>query len=746
MPKLDGVRLDRKRWALVAAGAAVLACLVPPVTADHTSDTVPGVIVPTGRQEYFVLGYEQHLYNMLNRIYDVVGAPLATNRMNSVVSVVASADDQIVTYDHWEDGLEADPWSTTPSLATTLVLGDNDPANGRACDWMTCAPGHPADGLLRGDALTFVSNQTCTGNAAVQCYVAIPRAAAAIRFDGGDRIVTSGGPLSIVHDQNPDSPYSGGSTEVLPKQAYAGASSYSIPVGEDQFTAPNTPYEFVEFAAIDIVAFEANTQVFINSPGVPTVSLTLQAGQHYTNCYGYDTTTFACNQGAIGSVAGSAGAVTINAGTKISSTKPVAILLFTANAGNYATDFLPVLPDLLHGNDYILPSPGDDPTLNGGSRPLNIYAYNPDPANALVVSTIDTNGPATLALAANQTRDYSTRTCAGACPTTYVPSNSSVRLTANRNFWGVAVHDHQGQANDWGYAWLATSFLKSSYTVPYAPGVRNPVAAALARATYDGRQRRGLPAAPPASGPGACDSINRSPVFVAATRDGTCVKVDFNDDGVYDTSTPTATTFPTTAPATDCTCGADSLRPASGLTNCLYLDRTPSRSSASTTTPTTTTPGHGWSPSAGSRSRWPTGRTPTRPSARTTIQDTGYTVYPLTQRFLDPVLIVGKDRLPHRRLRGGGRPGHLHALPPILRLPAAHQLTATTSCPRASRRYVPGSTLITYPNLAQGTDDPRSSTATRCPATAVPRTVLPLLDAQPEQPGRGSAPDHPSSR
>ena len=494
---------------------------------------LPGVVVPTGRQEYFVLGYEQHLYNMLRRIYDEWGAALATNRMNSVVSAVVSADDQIVTYDHWEDGLEADPWSLTPSLATTLVLGDNDPANGRACDWMTCGPGHAEDALLRGDALTFASNQTCTGNAAVQCYVAIPRAAAAIRFDGGDRIVTSGGPLSIIHDQNPNSPYSGGSTEVLPKQAYAGASSYSIPVGENLFAGDNTPYEFVQFAAIDLVAFEADTQVFINSPGAGTVSFTLQAGQHYTNCNGYNAATFDCNQGAIDSVAGAAAPVTINAGTKISSTKPVAILLFTAAHGNYATDFMPVLPDLLHGNDYILPSPGDNPAVNG-NRPFNVYAYDPDPVNALVVGTTDTNGSATLSLAANQTRDYSARTCAGACPTTYVPSDSSVRLTAPRNFWGVAVHDHQGASNDWGYAWLATAFLKSSYTVPYAPGVRDPVAAAAARATYDGRNDADCRQPPQAPGPGACDSINRAPVFVAAAQDATYVKVDFDNDGVYD--------------------------------------------------------------------------------------------------------------------------------------------------------------------------------------------------------------------
>lgn len=126
--------LGRRKGALLAA---ILVLLARPVRAE-----VPGVVVPTGRQESFVLGYEQHLYNMLNCIYDEYGAPLGSNRMNSVVSVVASADDQVVTYDHWEDGLDADPWSTTlvPG-STTLVLGDNDPTNGRACDWMTCAAG-----------------------------------------------------------------------------------------------------------------------------------------------------------------------------------------------------------------------------------------------------------------------------------------------------------------------------------------------------------------------------------------------------------------------------------------------------------------------------------------------------------------------------------------------------------------------------------------------------------------------------
>jgi uncharacterized repeat protein (TIGR01451 family) len=692
MAKPDCVTLDRRPTALAAAVAA--AALLAGGTLEAQ---VPGVIVPTGRQEYFVLGHEQHLYNMLRRIYDVYGAPLATNRMNSVVSVVASADDQLVTYDHWEDGLEADPWSTTPTLATTLVLGDNDPTNGRACDWMACPPGHPADRILRGDALTFASGQTCTGNAAVQCYVAIPRAAAAIRFDGGDRIVTSGGPLSIIHDQNPDSPYSGGSTEVLPKQAYAGASSYSIPVGEDLYAGPNTPYEFVQFAAIDLVAFEADTQVFINSPGASPPSRSPFRPASTTELQRLRRGTFDCNQGAIDSVGGAAGAVTINAGTKISSTKPVAILLFTANTGNYATDFMPILPDLLHGNDYILPSPGDNPNLNT-NRPLNVYAYNPDPVNALVVSTIDTNGPATVSLAANQTRDYSARTCTGACPTTYVPSDSSVRLTANRNFWGVAVHDHQGTSNDWGYAWLATTFLKSSYTVPYAPGVGDPAAAAAARATYDGRNDADCRQPPQPPGPGACDSINRAPVFVAAAQDGTYVKVDFNNDGVYDIIDRTSDDLPDNGQATDSTCGTDPY--GLGFTNCLYLVNALQILRIYDYRHTNT----------GITGRRPRGK-PIAMSYGQTL--TGHRIgrHPghrlrstCCQRFLDPVHIAGKDVSPTVVPGSGGQATFTLYLHSFTFQPLTN-VVATDFLP-AGLTYVPGSTLITYPNLAQGTTDP----------------------------------------
>jgi hypothetical protein len=95
--------------------------------------------IPTGYQEYFVLGHEQQVWNLLNRVVlgEGGGNYTAAAGMNSVVSAVASADGQRLYYDHWEDGLEAD--ILNPVQATTWVLGDGNAANGDACQWTTSA-------------------------------------------------------------------------------------------------------------------------------------------------------------------------------------------------------------------------------------------------------------------------------------------------------------------------------------------------------------------------------------------------------------------------------------------------------------------------------------------------------------------------------------------------------------------------------------------------------------------------------
>jgi hypothetical protein len=215
--------------------------------------------VPTGTQSYFVLGHDEHVNDMMNAVrLSEGGTGFGTAANNSIVSAVASADNQVIFYDQWEDGFDADLQGPGAPQATSLILGDGDPANGRACDWTqdprvlggngVCDSVAAEDVLFRGTAVTLNSDQgtgACgIGTPAlpnVRCSVPLPRgtaplAASAHRFDGGDLLVTSGGPLSIVHSQDPLYAYVGGATEMLSQQATANATAFTVPIGENLYS------------------------------------------------------------------------------------------------------------------------------------------------------------------------------------------------------------------------------------------------------------------------------------------------------------------------------------------------------------------------------------------------------------------------------------------------------------------------------------------------------------------------------
>ncbi len=695
------------------AGLALAGALLAGAPAAG-AEALSGVIVPTGRQEYFVLGYDQHVWNMMQRVRTGEGGPAFDNGMNSVVSAVASADGQVVVYDHWEDGFEADPWA--PVQTNTLVLGDGSATNGRACDYtndprIVCGTA-TQDVLFRGSPITFNSDRGLTGcTFGIRCTVPVNPRGIATRFDGGDRLLTSGGPLALIHNQFPPPyPQIGGSTEVLPRQAFTGATSYYIPAGEDRY-AFGGPYQMFQYTAVNIVAFDDDTQVFINSPGGTggTVSLTLDRGQHYTNCLTYEATApFRCTGGAIDGVA--ATGLTINADTKISATGPIAILLFSGGDGTWATDFVPILPDLLHGNDYILPAPGDNPAVKG-NRPLNVYIYNPDAVNAISVTASDrTPRTSTIALPANSTRDY--RAAVGE-----VPANSTVRLTSNRSFWGLALHDHLQSGVDWGYSWLATDFLTRAYTASFSPGVNDPATNSTPanRIALGGVYTGNTPGTDPdctvpPAGPGVCDTVNRSPLFVSASLDNTLVKVDFDNDGLFDYVDTDSDDYPNNGVGDDGTCDPAPASPWNlpGLTSCLYridalqslrvydykdYDNTGTRIQA--TKPIAVAYGQDTDQADGGDP----------------ILDTGYTVYPLSQRFLDPVLVVGKAASPTVVSGATGGPVTFtitvrsYAFTPITGLTVTDLLPLGLS----AADYVAGSTLVTYPDLSQGTADPTTS-------------------------------------
>jgi uncharacterized repeat protein (TIGR01451 family) len=865
------------RWMRVALGTVGLTFLlaVTPAAAQQ---------VPTGFQEYYVLGQEQHVWNLFARVIQGEGGYTTGSGTNSVVSAVATADGQRIYYDHWEDGLEAD--ILNPTQPTTMILGDGNPANGDACAWTTspCAN----DTITAGMDLTFNSNQGITQGGAladacalegtvndVKCSVpmnprmggpvsvatitragavatvtttwphkwvsgnlvtiagatlaqyngnftvtyvtpytftypvagapvspavgtltavdtgaivsslvqaggiatattaaphgfstgvfvtisgatqagyngtfsitrtgantftyAVPigtaatatgaiRAFAILRFDGGDHIVTTGGPVSFVHNQDPKCTANcntsnmtiiGGATEVLSKQTFQNATAYSVPIGENLYQGAGTTTQPFRYSAIDLVAFDDNTSVVINSPGSGVLNLTLNKGEHFTNCYTYNNAARQpCTAGQIDGPTRSvvvSPTIALNAGTKVSTSGPISGLLFAAGDGTFATHFMPLLPDLLHGTDYLIPSPGDNPAAcpnppcAPGSvpevdyRPTMHYIFNPDTTTSVTVTWTDTGGTGTVTVGPNSTVDYCVATGrTGAAANPCVPANSTVRLTSSRRFWGATIHDHQGVISDWAYAWLATRFLARDYTAAYSPGTRQ-----VARCAGGGD--------PPVGG---CDSNNRAPIWVAATQDNTYVRIDLNGDGIPNfvdingdgCPDASANTTPTDATCQYTQVGACPV-PAAG--RCVYQVNTLQtlRVYDYIDMSNTGTRIHATRPVAMAY-----GQDTDQGHTADETPDTGYVIYPASQTFLDPVLTMAKAASSTSVSQAGGLVTYTltvrsYDFGPLTDVQAWDLLPSQIVL--GDTPYVAGSTLVTYPDLFQSTTDPTVAT------------------------------------
>ena len=657
--------LDRRSLSCVAAVLALV----------FIAGSLGAQTVPTGVQEYFVLGWEQHLWDMMATVQAGEGGPTLANGMNSVVTATASADNQIIYYDHWEDGLDPGlagfPDSIGTLQSTTLVIGDGDNTNGDACNFNTnILPCPSADVLAVGDYVNFNSDQGLACGTPDRCSVPLNNRCAAaicttaeIRYDGGDLIKTTGGPLSVIHNQWPLTQYIGGATEILPRQAVEAARSYSVPIGVDLHTTGTVtePFKYVE---LELVAFE-ETGITVESPGAGSVSFTLTRGQHWSS------------QGFIDSTPTPTTSLTINAGTKVSTTSPISGMIFTGGDGTWATRHFALLPDILHSTDYVTTAPGDDPTTNG-DRPANIYILNPDQLSAIDVNITDSSGTFSVNLPANSMRSMQDITPTGRD----IAPDSTVRITSDRTFWGITAYDYGSPSNDWGHSWLAKKFLTRAYTVGHAP------------------QNSDIANQP--------DLFN--PVYVAATADNTLVYFDLDNDGVYDQVDLNG----------DGVADSDASTPDNS-----YRLNTPSALMAFEPNPATS-----------DREMTGTRIIANKPIAVSWGQetdlapggsyglDTGYTVYPVQQAFLDPALTIEKTADT--------------TVVPIAGDDASRTVTYTLTVrshdfgPLTNARvldllpagilgtaYVTDSTLITYPNLVQ--DDPNPTVSTDL---ASGRTIL----------------------
>jgi uncharacterized repeat protein (TIGR01451 family) len=205
------------------------------------------------------------------------------------------------------------------------------------------------------------------------------------------------------------------------------------------------------------------------------------------------------------------------------------------------------------------------------------------------VTIRDTAGTLVVNVPANSVVDYVTQRGM------QVPFDSTVRLTAPRNFWGLSAYNHSSAIGEWGHSWLATRFLTTDYTVAYAPGTQpfsitnltwaggtatattsvpvqplwggGPLLVTLSGANpagYNGVRVATVTGAStftfPLANPGApnpatgtisavagpcdnggvnppaypCNAYNRDPLWISATMNNTRVLIDRDNDGFFD--------------------------------------------------------------------------------------------------------------------------------------------------------------------------------------------------------------------
>ncbi len=446
------------------------------VIAQLWGNRAPVQAQPAGYQEYYVLGYEAHIRHAFMEINDSADpAELTDGKICSTVSLVATADYQIIYYDHWEDGYEAD--LINPIQSTTLIFGDGNPANG----------GSGGDILRAGDAINLLSTQDITGTLAVNGYVPVvpSRNPADIRYDGGDRLFSIGGPVNLTHAMWPlYNSWIGGSWEVPSRQTYKDTYVYSIPVGEDLYTwGGGSTGTFGDFrnVYVQVLSYEDNTTLSLNN-GSQVVNVVLDRGQTYYS------------PGAINStlVAG----LTINAGTVIRSNKPVQVGLITGSVSSFQSRFFTILPDRLLGAEYIVPVPSGD-----SAHPAEVYLFNPNDFE-ITVYAHDQFSQTTFAIGSSA---YITSAVAySAVRGGDIPPDTAVRLFSPDGVFGVLVCADSAQTNyDWGFTAVPAKYLAREYYVPWAPGSSQ-----------------------------ITPTVNGSPVWVAPLSNGTTFYVDFNQGGL----------------------------------------------------------------------------------------------------------------------------------------------------------------------------------------------------------------------
>ncbi|NLT37681.1 MAG: DUF11 domain-containing protein, partial [Methanomassiliicoccus sp.] len=295
------------------------------------------------------------------------------------------------------------------------------------------------------------------------------------KYDGGDRIFVTGSLLQLVIATWPTSPGTvfADSWEVYPIQAWE--TEYLIPVGTELSTGGGTYPNFYRVCAQVMSSTDGNVVTVYDSAGTQIGQQTIDRGKSYTWTIS-------------------------DVGSRIVGTSDIQVQIITGDPDSqFEMRGYTITPRSYWGTEYYGPVPSW--ALSSSTIPTDLYIFNPN--DSPVTITWEEYGGITgsFTIPAKSTRSY--QNGAGH----YVPTNSGVYLSATNEVWGIAVCDSGDDDRDWGYALIPVEFLGTENYLSWAPGTSDQ---------------------PPTS--------TGSPAYITAIYGNTYVQVDFNNDGIFDTS------------------------------------------------------------------------------------------------------------------------------------------------------------------------------------------------------------------
>ncbi len=194
--------------------------------------------LPAGFQEFYLplqANITQDAFVYVSRSTETtIGA-----NMHYIVGVTASADNTVVYYDHWENGLQ------TGTGADEIVR------------------------LNKGQIYVFEASNVPANNRGTS-----------IKYDGGDRIFVSGSLLQLVVSTWPESigTVLSDAWEIYPTKAWN--TQYIVPVGQDIGATAN--YADFSMTTIQVMSATNGNTVTISPPGSSPTTVTLNQGQAYS--------------------------------------------------------------------------------------------------------------------------------------------------------------------------------------------------------------------------------------------------------------------------------------------------------------------------------------------------------------------------------------------------------------------------------------------------------------------------------